>query len=140
MNHRFSKSILVLAIAGLLGSGAVLAGNGPGKGPGDGPQHGRGGPAERVAGMARRLDLTMEQQLELLELFDSQAQERAQLHEQILADYGDEICDMRAMHREAVQGVLTEEQIARQEKTMSRRERRGGGPGGSLNCDDVGDD
>lgn len=144
MNNRFSKTILVLAIAGLLGSGAALAGNGqgsgPGKGPGDGAQHGRGGPAERVAGMARRLDLTMEQQIDLLELFDSQAQERAQLHEQIFADYGDEICALRATQREAVRGVLTEEQVARQEEMQARRGRRGGGPGDKFNCDDGSDD
>ena len=144
MNNRFSKTILVLAIAGLLGSGAALAGNGPGNGPGKGPgdnaQQGRGGPAERVAGMARRLDLTMEQQIELLEIFDSQAQERKQLHEQIFADYGDAICGLRATHREAVRGVLTEEQLERQGEMLARRERRGGGPGGQFNCDDGSDD
>ena len=67
MKTRFSKTLLVLAITGLLGPGAALAGNGPGNGDcdntgvctsertgngdrnGGGAQH-RGGPAERVAG------------------------------------------------------------------------------------------
>ena len=150
MTNRFSKSILVLAAAALLGSGSVYAGNGPGDCDGsgdgtctevgggngsgkDGAGNRRGGPAERMAGMANRLGLTLEQQVQALELFDAHAQERAQIQARIFEDYGTEICDQRALHREEFRAMLNEDQQALFDGMQNRRGSRagqGGGPGG----------
>jgi hypothetical protein len=149
MKTRYSKTLLVLAMAGLLGSGAALAGNGPGNGPGNGDcddsgdgvctgegngegggMQRRGGAAERMAGMANRLGLTLEQQVRALELFDAQQADRQQMRARIFEDYGEEICAQRELHREEFRAMLTEEQRARHDAMQARRERRGGGPGG----------
>jgi len=160
MNTRFSKSILILAATGLLSAGSVFAGNGPGGGDCDGTGDGtctasgggngggnsgaqkqRGGAAERMAGMANRLGLTIEQQIRALELFDAHNQERAQIQARIFEDYGVEICNQRALHREEFLSMLTEEQLAVHEEMKNRRGNRagGGGFGGGFECPVDGD-
>lgn len=159
MNNRFSKSILVLAATSLLGAGSVLAGNGPGDGSCDGSgdctgdgggkgpaagkvQNRRGGPAEQMAGMANRLGLTLEQQIQVLELFDAHAQERAGLQAEIFDAFGEQLCALREMHRNEFQAILTEEQLAVHEemkrKRANRSNRSGGGFGG-FDCPDPDD-
>lgn len=158
MNKRLSKTLMALAIAGLLGSGAALAGNGPGDGDCDGSGDGictndgsggnagagmqrRGGPADRVAAMANRLGLTLEQQVRALELFDAQQQDRLQIRERIFADYGEEICAQRELHQQEFKAMLTDEQLALHEEMQLRRAQRGGGGPGGFECpaDDSGD-
>jgi hypothetical protein len=155
MKTRFSKTLLVLAMAGLLGSGAALAGNGPGSGDcdgsgvctgeenGDGNGGGvqrRGGPAERMAGMANRLGLTLEQQIRALELFDAQRLDRERMRSRMFEDYGEEICAQRELHRQEFRALLTDEQLALHDQMQTRRERRGGGPGGfECPADESGD-
>lgn len=151
MNTRFSKSILILAATGLLSAGSVFAGNGPGNGDCDGTGDGTctgtgggnggaqnhgGGAAERMAGMANRLGLTIEQQVRALELFDIHAQERAQIRARIFDEFGVEICAQRAQHREEFLATLTEEQLAVHEEMKNRRGKRagGGGFGGGFEC------
>jgi Spy/CpxP family protein refolding chaperone len=152
MNARFSKSILILAAAGLLGAASVYAGNGPGDGSCDGSgdgicdntgqpaggQQNKGGPAERMAGMARRLGLTLEQQIQALELFDAQAYEQEQMRARIADQYGAEICAQRAQFQAELRAMLTPEQQALhdemiQQRELNRANRPGGGFGG-LEC------
>ena len=159
MKTHFSKTLLVLAMAGRLGSGAALAGNGPGNGDcdgggdgvctgeGDGKGNGgaqrRGGAAERMAGMANRLGLTLEQQIRALELFDAHQQDREQIRARMFEDYGEEICAQRELHRQEFLALLTDEQLALHEQMQTRRARRGGSGGrpGGFECpaDDSGD-
>lgn len=157
MNTRFSKYIFILAASGLLSAGSVFAGNGPGNGDCDGTGDGSctgsgdgnggaqqrrgGGAAERMAGMANRLGLTIEQQVRALELFDAHNQERAQVQARIFEDYGVEICNQRALHREEFLSILTEEQLALHEEMKNRRGERagGGGFGGGFECPVDGD-
>jgi len=155
MNTRFSKSILILAAAGLIGAATVHAGNGPGDGSCDGTcdnggnpagaqaQH-KGGPAERMAGMARHLRLSLQQQKDLLDLFDLQAQDREQLKARMFEAFGAELCAQRDQHRNEVRALLNEEQLALHDQMMQRREERradreGGGPGG-FECPNDGND
>ena len=144
MNTRFSKTLLVLALAGLLGSGAALAGNGPGdcegsgdgvctgegSGDGNGGAQRRGGPAERMAAVANRLGLTLEQQVRALELFDAHQQDREQIRARIFEDYGEEICAQRELHQQEFRALLNDEQLALHEQMQLRRAQHGGGPGG----------
>lgn len=161
MTTRFSKSILILAASGLLAAGSVFAGNGPGGGDCDGTGDGecttsgggnggaqrqRGGAAERMAGMANRLGLTIEQQVRALELFDAQHLERTQMQARIFDDYGVEICNQRAAQREEFLALLTPEQLALHEEMKNRRGRRAGGGGfgsgfgGGFECPDPVED
>jgi hypothetical protein len=150
MKTRLSKTLIVLAMAGLLGSSAALAGNGPaagdcdgsgvctnqgtGNGDGNGGMRLRAGPAERMAGMANRLGLTLEQQIRALELFDAQQLDRERMRSRMLEDYGEEICAQRELHRQEFRALLTEEQLALHDEQMLNRARRnarsGNGPGG----------
>lgn len=150
MNTRFSKSILALAAAGLLSAGGVLAGNGPGNGECDGTgdgtctgggnggaQYHQGGPAERMARIAERLGLTLNQQVQALELFDAHAQERANIQARIFEDYGAEICAQRELHRSEFLAILTPEQLALHEELQLQRANRRGGNGngfGGFEC------
>lgn len=154
MNARFSKTILILAATGLIGSASALAGNGPGDGSCDGSGDGscdgsgggnpgsaqvqrHGGPAERMAGMTRRLGLTLEQQIRALELFDMQAAERQQLRAQVFEQFGSEICALRDQHRNEFRAMLTEEQLAVHDAMLQRRDRaraEGGGGFGPVEC------
>lgn len=158
MNKRFSKSLIILAAAGLLGSSIALAGNGPGNGDCDGSgdctnvgnggnrgQHamqGRRDPAMRMAGMANRLGLSEEQQLRALELFQLQAGERAEMRAMIQAEFGDDFCTLRDQHREEFRALLTDEQRAQHDEMLQNRTRqgkRGGGQGfGGLDCPNDG--
>ena len=137
MNTRFSKSILVLAIVSLLGTGAALAGgNGNGNGNGDGAGVGGGGgnagaqgdfgggPAGRMARISERLSLSTDQQHDLLDLFDAQERERARIHADIVNDYGDRVCTQRRLHQEEFQALLTPDQLALHEVMMAQREER----------------
>lgn len=160
MNTRISKSILILAATSLLSAGSVFAGNGPGGGDCDvsgdgtctasgggngggnsGANRQRGGAAERMAGMANRLGLSIEQQVRALELFDAHQQERALTQARIFEDYGIEICNQRALHREEFLALLTEEQLALHEEMQNRRGKRAGGNGfgGGFECPVEGD-
>ena len=136
MNTRFSKSILVLAIVSMLGTGAALAGNGNGDGEGNGGgKRGGGnanaqgdfggGPAGRMARMSERLGLTEDQEVALLEMFHAHEQERANMREEIMAVYGDTICDQRQAHQEDFLSILTPEQLAEHEAAMAQRESKG---------------
>jgi len=161
MNTRFSKSILILAATGLLSAGSVFAGNGPGTGDCDGTGDGTctgtgdgnvgaqqrrgGGAAERMAGMANRLGLTIEQQVRALELFDVHAQERAQIQARIFDEFGTDICAQRALHREEFLAMLTDEQLALHEQAMEQRGEKGnragrGGFGGGFKCEAPAED
>lgn len=154
MNTRFSKSILVLAVAGLLGAASAFAGNGPGDGDCDGTgtcdgsgggggnnaqaqQRDHGGPADRMARMANRLALSDQQQLQALELFQVHAQDREQLRAQVLEQFGPDICAQRDQHRSEFRALLNEEQLALHDAMLQQRDRarandRGGF--GSLEC------
>ncbi|MBT8040624.1 MAG: hypothetical protein HKO85_10390 [Xanthomonadales bacterium] len=140
--NRISKSILVLATAGLLGSGVALAGNGPGNGDCDGSgncdgsgvgngqpdrpaMHRRGGPAQRMAGLVNRLGLSMEQQIQVLEMFELQAADRAEMKARVFAEFGDEMCAQRDQHREEFRAVLTDEQRAVHDEMLQKRDQRG---------------
>ena len=148
MNTRFSKSILVLAAAGLLGAASAFAGNGPGDCDGTGTcdgdgdkaqaqQRDHGGPADRMARMANRLGLSDEQQVRALELFQVHAQDREQLRAQVLEQFGPDICAQRDQHRSEFRALLNEEQLALHDAMLQQRDRarandRGGF--GSLEC------
>jgi hypothetical protein len=155
MNARFSSWILTLAAAGLIGSASVYAGNGPGDGScdnsGDGTCDGsgaasaqvqrHGGPADRMARMANRLGLSIEQQKAALDMFALQAQDREQLRSEILGAYGDELCALRDQHRDEFRAMLNDEQLALhdamlQQHDRSRSEGRGGF--GPLECPNDG--
>ena len=135
MNTRFSKSILVLAIVSLLGTGAALAGgNGNGNGDGSGVGVGGsnagaqgdfgGGPAGRMARINERLNLSTDQQHDLLDLLDAQERERAQIHADIVNDYGDRVCTQRRLHQAEFQALLTPDQLALHEAMMAQRGER----------------
>ena len=133
MNTRFSKSILVLAIVSLLGTGAALAGgNGNGNGDGTGVGGGNagaqgdfgGGPADRMARISERLGLSTDQQHDLLDLFDAQERERARIHADIVNDYGDRVCTQRRLHQAEFQALLTADQLALHEAMMAQRQER----------------
>jgi hypothetical protein len=144
MKTRLSKTLLVLAMAGLLGSGTALAANGPGNGDctgngngdctgdgtGNGGAHRRGEPAERMAAMANRLGLTLQQQVRALELFDAHQEELKQIRARIFEDYGEEICAQRELHQQEFRALLNDEQLALHEQMQLRRSQRRGGPGG----------
>lgn len=153
MNKRISRSLIILATAGLLGSGIAFAGNGPGDGSCDGPgdctgQGGGGGnsqqarknhgsPAGRMAAMANRLGLDHDQQVLALDLFELQAAERAEMKARIRADYGEPICDQRERHRNEFRLLLTDDQAAKLDEMQQKRANRGGrggaGPDG-IDC------
>lgn len=151
MNARFSKSVLVLAAAGLIGAASAFAGNGPGDGDCDGSgtcdgsggdkaqaqQRDHAGPADRMARMANRLGLSDEQQIQALELFQVHAQDRDQLRAQVLEQFGPDICAQRDQHRAEFRALLNEEQLALHDGMLQQRDRaraneRGGF--GSLEC------
>ena len=137
MNARITKSILVLAAAGLLGTNSAFAG-GPGDGNCDGtctcdgsgagtgssaPMQRHGGPAERLARMANQLGLSLEQQKAALDLFGLQAQDREQLRSEILGEFGGELCGLRDQHRAEFRALLNEEQLAAHDAMLQRRDR-----------------
>lgn len=146
MYTRFSKSILVLAIVSLLGTGAALAGNGNGNGDGTGTGGGNGGnanaegdfgggPAGRMARISERLGLSTDQQHDLLDLFEAQEQERARIHAEIVNQFSDTVCTQRRLHQDEFLLILTPEQRAEHEAMMAQREerranRKGRGEGG----------
>ena len=151
MNARITKSILVLTVAGLLGTTSAFAG-----GPGDGNCDGagtcdgsgagtgssaqtqrRGGPADRLARMANQLGLSFEQQLAALDLFNLQAQDREQLRSEILGEFGGELCALRDQHRAEFRALLNEEQLAAHDALLQQRDRarsEGRGGFGPLEC------
>ncbi|MEJ2382823.1 MAG: hypothetical protein P8Y54_00320 [Xanthomonadales bacterium] len=151
MNARFSKPILILAAAGLLGATPAFAG-GPGNGSCDGTGDGvcdgsaagnpasaqrHGGGAERMARMARNLGLSLEQQKAVLDLFELQAQDREQLRNEIFNAFGEELCALRDQHRSEVRALLNEEQLAAHEAMLQRRDGgrdEGRGGFGPLQC------
>lgn len=134
MNTRFSKSILIVAIVSLLGSGTVLAGNGNGNGDGSGAGGGKfsadgdfnGSPANRMARISERLGLDPEQEKALLDLFYLHEQERVNMRADIMEAYGDTICAQRQAHQQDFLDILTEEQKAEHEAMMADRENRRG--------------
>ena len=146
MNTRFSKSILVLAIVSMLGTGAALAGNvnGNGDGSGDGNPGGKfstegdfnGSPANRMARISERLDLDPDQEKALLDMFYLHEQERADMRAEIMGMYGETICAQRQDHQQDFLKILTGEQLAEHEAMMAEREarrannRKGRGEGG----------
>ena len=151
MNARFSKSILILAAAGLIGWSSAYAGNGPGDGSCDGTADGscdgtgsasaqtqrQGGPAERMARMANRLGLSLEQQKAALDLFVMQAQDREQLRGEIFDAYGSEICALRDQHRAEFRAMLTDEQLAVHDEMLRQRDQsrsEGRGGFGPIQC------
>ena len=153
MKNRIPKILIVLAIAGLLGSGAALAGNGQGTGDCDGDgvctnegtgagdgnrMQRRGSPADRVAAMANRLGPTLDQQIRALELFDAQKQEWQQTRARMFEDYSEEICAQRELHREEFRALLTPDQLALHEQMQARRGQRGGHGGFECPADDTG--
>ncbi|MEJ2298361.1 MAG: hypothetical protein P8X94_07640 [Woeseiaceae bacterium] len=151
MNAHFSKSILVLAAAGLLGAASAFGG-GPGDGSCDGsgtgtcdgsgagssaPMQRHGGPAERLARMANQLGLSLEQQKAALDLFGLQAQERTQLRTEIVDMFGNDICALRDQHRQEFELLLNDEQLAVHAAMLQRRDRapsEGRGGFGPLEC------
>ena len=151
MNARLTKSILVLAAAGLLGTTSAFAG-GPGDGNCDGtgtcdgsgagtgssaPMQRHGGPAERLARMANQLGLSLEQQKAALDLFGLQAQERTQLRTEIVDMFGNDICALRDQHRQEFELLLNDEQLAAHAAMLKQRDRarsEGRGGFGSLEC------
>ena len=145
MNARFPKSILVLAAAGLIGAGGAFAGNGNGSGDCDGTgicdgssgggnaqaqQRSHGGPADRMARMANRLGLTLEQQIQALQMFEMHAQDRDQLRAQIFGQFGGEICAQREQHRSEFRALLNEEQLALHDQAMLQQRDRAHARGG----------
>ena len=153
MNARFTNSMLALTAAGLLGMASAFAG-GPGNGScdgsgdgicdgsGDGPagnaqMQRRGGPADRMAHMANQLNLSLEQQKALLDLFDLQAQDREQLRNEIVSQFGGDLCAMRDQHRAEVRALLNDDQLALHEALLHERDRarsEGRGGFGPLEC------
>lgn len=155
MNARFSNTLLALAAAGLLGAASAFAG-GPGGGTCDGPGDGscdsggnagsvqmrqHGGPADRMARMANRLGLSLEQQKAALELFAIQAQDREQMRSEIFTQFGGELCALREQHRDEFRALLNEEQLAAHEAMLQQRDRarsEGHGGFGGLECPNDG--
>ena len=153
MNKRISRSLIILATAGLLGSGFAYAGNGPGDGSCDGlgdctnpgagggksqqARNNHGSPAGRMAAMANRLGLDHDQQMLALDLFELQAAERAEMKARIRADYGGTICEQRDRHRNEFRQLLTDDQAAQLDEMQQKRAGRGGrggaGPDG-IEC------
>ena len=159
MNHRFTKPALALLLAGLMTTGTALAGQGNGQayGAGDGSGNGNGGPransdsewagdpANRMARMSAHLGLSEEQEDMILEFFREQESQRQALHDQIMADYGAEICAHRDAQRDAFDVLLQEvldpvqynlhlETVA--QRSNNRAARRHGRGFGNLNCAD----
>ena len=162
MNTRFSKTLLVLAAASLLGAGSVLAGNGLGEcdGTGDGTctsaagggnggakgnRNGgfggeRGGsPLQKADRLDQVLDLSGEQEAQVLLFLQNQEPSRKQLREEIWATYGPLICQQREANQGALHEFLVsiadEDQIAilqemetnREARMANRQNRRGNG-------------
>lgn len=148
MKTRLNKTVLLLATISMLGAGSVFAGNGPGECDETGTCEGkagnrgggksqqmqqRGGPADHMARMAQRFDLTEEQQIEALKLFGVHEQDRAEVRARMFEDYGLEICAQRDQQREEFLALLDDEQKALHDEMAQRRgnrEGRGGGLGG----------
>ncbi len=164
MNTRFSKTLLVLAAAGLLGAGSVYAGNGPGgadcdgsgdgtctsaagngKGGGKGLRNGgpggdRGGsPLQKTDRLDQALDLTDDQETQVLNDLQNQEANRQALRAEIWENYGPLICQQREANQGALHefllGIASEEQALilaemeanREAKRANRQNRRGGG-------------
>ena len=149
MHTRFSKSVLGLAAASLLFAGSTMAGNGYGGGNSDNAGQGngnfnsdtdqRGGPANRMARISAALGLSEQQEMDLLELFHEQDQERARIHADVMEAFGDSICAQRRDHQEALIDILTPEQYALHQELMEQRaanrgNRRGGRGMGNVDC------
>lgn len=138
MNTRFSKSILVLVAASLLAAGPAMAGNGNSKGDGIGQGNKgarggantewNGGPANRMARMSEALGLTDVQEDAILDFFRQQEAEREQLHADVWAMFGDQICAQREAHRDAFEtmlaGILDADQLLLHAEMQSNREAR----------------
>ena len=125
MTTRFSKSILVLAAAGLLSAGSLYAGNGdcngtgngdctgPGTGNGSGIGNAQfrqgepgGNPLQRTDRLANRLGLSAGQTEDVLGFLNRQEEGRQQLRAEIWADYGQLICEQREANQGSFHAFL----------------------------------
>lgn len=163
MNTRFSKFILVLAAVSMLGAGSVYAGNGPGEcdgsgdgtctsasggsgnGGGNGIRNGgeggeRGGsPLQKADRLDRLLDLSDDQEAQLLTFLQNQESNRQALRAEIWATYGPLICQQRESNQGALHEfllsiasddqalILADMEANREAKRANRQNRRGNG-------------
>ncbi|MEW6677800.1 MAG: Spy/CpxP family protein refolding chaperone [Pseudomonadota bacterium] len=118
MNAKFKKSLIALAAVVAVGAGMSTAIARPGAGPDEGA---------RVEFMAKKLQLTPDQQAQMKTLFEEQRQLREQ---------------MRATMQDRMKNILTQEQFAKledmREQRMERMERNRGndrGPGMGRGCE-----
>lgn len=126
MKSRLSIIITLTLAAGLLLSAAAMAGQ---------PRHqgnpglfgGPPGTAEKLARLSEALGLSDAQEVEMLEVLQSNEAQRQELHERTMDLMGEEICQSRADREAAILAVLDEEQTT---LFLEQREKRqAGGPG-----------
>lgn len=118
-------TIVILAATGLLVSATVLAQDGPGKGGRDGF---RGPPdaTQKLAYMSDRLDLTSEQEAEILLILQEHEELRLAAHEQYMESIAPEACAQKQQAEEQILGVLDNEQAELFQEMKQDRESRGG--------------
>jgi hypothetical protein len=152
MNHRFSKSLILIGLVSLLAAGTSFAapGNGQGVGPANpgaadsAPGIDRGaGPAQRMARFSETLQLTESQEDEILEFFRAREAEREAMQQRIADTFGQQICEQRAANdgafEELLLSVLNEDQLLIHEEMKAQREARKASRkmsrrGGGLDC------
>jgi Spy/CpxP family protein refolding chaperone len=137
MNRIRPITTLCLTLTALLFAGTLAAQQGPG--PWHDSGHGHRSAEDRLAFMARELNLSQQQSQELLAIFQAADQERFALREEFMLQNRERICQQIEDTHQDILAVLDEEQAAAFEQMMAERERRHKsgrhrGPAGRLDC------
>jgi hypothetical protein len=91
----------------------------------------------RLAHMSRALELSDEQSVRLLEVFQAVEEERQALHEQALQEMKPQICELQLATREEIGEILDDEQLVRLDEMKAGHKpgNRHGGWRGMLDLD-----
>lgn len=139
MNTRLSKAISIAAVISLLAAGSVLAQEQ--KRDRDW-QKGPPSVEEKLARISDALNLSDEQSVAMLVILQRQAEQKADMHEQMMALMGPEICAQRAETEDAILAILNAEQTelflqAKEERKLkAEQQNRSGRRRGELDCSD----
>jgi Spy/CpxP family protein refolding chaperone len=135
MKNRILKTPVILATVALLTAGGALAGP---------PDHdgswrmGPPGPEQRLARLARGLDLNPEQSRQMLEVLQAAEADHQAIRTRFFEEVGPELCAIRRNMEADILALLTAEQAARflehKEEGPGRQAQRRQGTGAMLDC------
>lgn len=93
----------------------------------------------RVAHLTRALDLSNEQSVELLEVFQAVDEERQALRRQVLLQIKPQLCELQLATEAEISRILDEDQLAELEDIKARHENTRGGRRRThdLDCSDF---